>query len=301
MDPERLFQAAKAYIGIGWYLFTVREDKIPFRNCENCPPGAHGGAGCSCLRCHGHLAATRDLSRVVAMIAAARGKCALAVATGESGLAVIDAEGDDRVGYGKTGLEILDELETWTGGRGLPHRGQTLRARTGGGGLHLFYRGSVPGTNRVLPNVDVKSRGGYVVVPPAAGRRWENWSSGAVAPYDEDLFRGMPGSVAGVGGRTAGVSVLAAVAPGDVVPDGLRYEYTRDLVYKLRKNGVSWEEAVASMREAHARYAQPPAARYALPWSRVEYEMSRAWQRVAPDEAASAEMIAWAAGLRRKV
>jgi hypothetical protein len=62
----------------------------------------------------------------------------------------------------------------------------TLRARTGGGGLHLFYAappnvrvantaGRLPGVARPLPGIDLRGDGGYVVVPPsvhASGRRY---------------------------------------------------------------------------------------------------------------------------------
>ena len=71
-------------------------------------------------------------------------------------------------------------------GRELP---PTLRACTGGGGLHLFYAsppnvrvgntsGRLPGVSPRLPGIDLRSDGGYVVAPPSVhasgGRyRWE--------------------------------------------------------------------------------------------------------------------------------
>lgn len=281
MNEDRLYAAAAAYIGMGWHVFTVRDNKLPFANCGRCPAGAHTGSACVCLRCHGHLAATRDLSRVAAMIFLSRGKCALAVSCGPSGLVVVDAEADDRIGYGMTGVEYLEQ-----------HLGalpQTLRARSSGGGYHLYYRdpaggggGGITSMNRALPNIDIKARGGYVVVPPAEGRRWENWGSGIAAlPAGVLPVRAAGGHGSGGGGVSR---VIAAVeAAGGVVGDGMRYEYTRDMVYKLRKQGVSWDEAVTTMRAAYSLYAQPPAARYEMPWSRVEYELVRAWQRVEVD------------------
>jgi hypothetical protein len=98
------------------------------------------------------------------------------IATGSSsGLVVVDL---DLLRGGRESLgAVLDA------GRDLP---RTLRARTGGGGLHLFYAappnvrvantaGRLPGVARPLPGIDLRGDGGYVVVPPsvhASGRRY---------------------------------------------------------------------------------------------------------------------------------
>ena len=92
------------------------------------------------------------------------------VPTGErSGLLVLDV--DPRDG----GLESLAELER-TGGL-LP---ETARARTGGGGMHVFF-GYPAGeevrsnTGRLGPGLDVRGEGGYVVVPPSHTRSAYEW------------------------------------------------------------------------------------------------------------------------------
>ena len=273
MEIARLYAAAEAYIGMGWHLFTVTENKTPWANCSACPPGGHSGRGCACTTCHAYLAATRDLDRLAHVFREKGGRCCLAVATGESGLVVVDAEGDDRTGYGATGVEWLDSVD-W-----LP---PTLRARTSGGGVHLYYRGDSGSRNRAFPNVDVKGRGGYVVCPPAAGRRWENWGAQiAPVPAAAVVRGGEPSGLGLLRGST--VSLSMRVLADGTVPDGQRYEYTRDLVYKLRRNGVSWENAVSMCKAEWDRYAQPPVARYLLPWTQVEYELFRAWQRVEKD------------------
>lgn len=58
---------------------------------------------------------------------------------------------------------------------------ETLRSQTGRGGIHLFYRASksLPNAVGILPGVDFRGEGGYVVVPPsihANGKtyRWIN-------------------------------------------------------------------------------------------------------------------------------
>ena len=86
----------------------------------------------------------------------------IGVPTGErSGLLVLDV--DPRDG----GPESLAGLERTAGP--LP---KTARARTGGGGMHVFFRypageGVRNSTGRLGPGLDVRGEGGYVVVPPS--------------------------------------------------------------------------------------------------------------------------------------
>ena len=83
------------------------------------------------------------------------------VPTGEaSGLLVLDVDAGDGLG------SILD-LERR---RGVPPR--TARARTGGGGEHLYF--AFPADEEVRnsqgylgPGLDVRGAGGYVIVPPS--------------------------------------------------------------------------------------------------------------------------------------
>lgn len=80
--------------------------------------------------------------------------------------------------------DLLGPLETQHGEFPL-----TLTARTGSGGLHLFYWSSVEMGNRVavVPRVDVRGRGGQVVAAPSihySGRRyaWTAIQEPAVLP-----------------------------------------------------------------------------------------------------------------------
>ncbi len=56
---------------------------------------------------------------------------------------------------------------------------QTLVARTGGGGLHYFYKANglqVPSRIAMLPEVDIKAERGFVVIPPSrhkSGRKYK--------------------------------------------------------------------------------------------------------------------------------
>jgi hypothetical protein len=83
------------------------------------------------------------------------------IATGGiSGVIVIDI--DPRHG----GNESLAAIERDCGP--LP---ATLTSKTGGGGSHLFFQhpgNDVPNRTNVLPGIDVRGDGGYVVAPPSA-------------------------------------------------------------------------------------------------------------------------------------
>jgi hypothetical protein len=92
------------------------------------------------------------------------------VPTGErSGLLVLDV--DPRDG----GPQSLAELEG--AGGPLP---ETAKARTGGGGMHVFF--GYPGgeevrssAGRLGTGLDVRGEGGYVVVPPSRTRSAYRW------------------------------------------------------------------------------------------------------------------------------
>lgn len=76
--------------------------------------------------------------------------CNWAVNCGESGLTVIDI--DPRHGGTEAHLNALP---------------QSLTVRTGGGGWHVYFRGVGPSRTALEPGVDVKSTGGYVLIPPS--------------------------------------------------------------------------------------------------------------------------------------
>ncbi len=88
---------------------------------------------------------------------------------GHSGLLVLDV--DPRAG----GFESLALLERKNGP--LP---ETARARTGGGGVHVFFRYPAGETVRnsagtLGVGLDVRGEGGYVVVPPSRTRSAYEW------------------------------------------------------------------------------------------------------------------------------
>lgn len=111
---------------------------------------------------HGFKDGTSDPARLEELLRDAPDADGLAVSCGASGLAVLDLD----VAGGVDGRDSLREKRLpWC-------QENTVRASTPRGGEHVFYAGSLPSRTALLPGVDVKSRLGYVVLPPAPGREW---------------------------------------------------------------------------------------------------------------------------------
>lgn len=322
MELSRMMRAGLAYMEQGWPVFVLGAGKVPLRNCKDCEhevvsptrPCAYG-----CLTCHGFYAATLEGSRFAAQLETAAATqqtgCAgllLAVRLGGEGLCVVDAEGDDRSRVGITGVDALEEVGwEWP---------DTLRCRTGSGGLHLWFRvegaqgvgggaGGVRSRSKVLPNIDIKGVGGYVAVPPvdSGGRRWMNWGT--------EVYRASPGTPLGEwllsarghghgrgrgadAGPGSGMRGSLALRAAPMIPAGRRYEFVRDLAYALRRRG--WEQAavLAEMRLHWSRMQQPPAAAYELPWRQVVYEVERVFARVEPEPPLADKLAGWMKSVR---
>ena len=88
----------------------------------------------------------------------------LGILTGVRGLFVVDVDEKD-------GIPAHDRLAKYAAGRQVP---DTLTVRTGGGGLHLYYRTANESstlrsrTNALGPRIDVRADRGYVVAPGTA-------------------------------------------------------------------------------------------------------------------------------------
>jgi Bifunctional DNA primase/polymerase, N-terminal len=158
--------AALAYAARGWPVLP-------------CEPACKVPIGR--LAPHGLHSATTDPARVRAWWRA-EPRANVAIVMGPAaGLFAVDV--DPRHGGDRT----LADLEASRGA--LPF---TLRARTGGGGAHVFFR--LPslavlrsGANVLGPGVDIKARGGYVVACPSShqsgGRyMWEKFTDPAEPP-----------------------------------------------------------------------------------------------------------------------
>lgn len=102
----------------------------------------------------------------------------ICIATG-NGLAVIDL---DVKGKGDGTASMLG----WIADNGcMP---PTAVVMTGSGGQHHYYtvNGTYPNRRGILPGIDIRSDGGYVVAPPSVGYSWAN--SLPIAQADQNVY-----------------------------------------------------------------------------------------------------------------
>lgn len=159
---NELNSAALGYTHRGWRVFPLHgivDGACSCKRDECSSPGKHP------LVRRGLYEATTDMAQIRTWWRRWP-NANIGIATGaDSGLLVIDVD----LPPAEPSLVRLGELE-----RPLPH---TLTARTGGGGLHLYFRhpnrtlpnttGRLPGVDEPLAGIDIRSDGGYVVAPPS--------------------------------------------------------------------------------------------------------------------------------------
>lgn len=282
-----------------WKLFVLGKEKTPLKNCPDCDRAGpeHDREACDHLTCHGFYAATDDTFRWAKM-RELHPDGHWAVRTGQaSGIVVLDAEGHGS----PSGVEVLDDWESWSGGWPLAETNRI--ALTPSGGVHRYYawEPGIKSRNRVLPGIDIKSDGGYVLVPDVSPeRRW--------------LRKGSPGPLGGEmlawfrsarGRHSAQTGVAIGHADGydyhrflrDGCPGGMRDEFFNELIFRMRKAGMSLQ---AIHTEAHRQWkkaAQPPDAIYYMPYHHVEYKIRRIWGTVEVEDV-SGELRLWAESQR---
>ena len=167
-----LHDAALDYAARGWAVFPLKErDKVP------------AVAG-------GFKVATTDEEEIDAAWEH-RPALNVGIATGSmsGGLIVIDLDVHEE--RGEDGTDALWEWEREHGE--LP---ETVSAKTGSGGVHLYYQANTPISSSVNTTlgVDVRAEGGYVVAPPSlhpSGQpyAWDNSPDDFdVAPADDRVL-----------------------------------------------------------------------------------------------------------------
>lgn len=169
----------------------------------------------------------------------------IATGAGDRPLCVLDV--DIGHGSGKQGDETLKELEAQHGK--LPN---TWVCRTGGGGLHYYFVCDDPSITvgaDVLPGLDFRGRGGYVIAPPSvhkSGRRYE-WSAGSNPEKGIQLAK-IPGWLVDLlrRGKQSTGEHRADDTP-DIIPEGSRNDEMFRLASSLRARGLTVEEITAAM------------------------------------------------------
>lgn len=240
---------ALAHLQAGWAVFPLRPDtKLP-------------------LTAHGFKDATKD-PELVRRWWTSTPDANIGLATGQaSGVVVVDVD----VKNGAKGRESLASI------RGLA-AGATLTAATPSGGWHLYFVApaeSVRSRAGILPGIDVRGEGGYVVAPGSqiGGKPYE-WldPEAPIAAVPEPILALMRN---GNGGGPAGAAP-AADAPGWVtqllqgVPEGSRDEACARLAGYFFGRGMPADVVRSILAPWAERCAQPPAARTAFTAADVE-------------------------------
>ena len=218
-------ERVKALIDRGWAVFPCApNEKKP-------------------LTAHGFKDATRSHFRAMQWWSQSP-NANIGIATGEvSGkIAIVDVD----VKNGAKGRESLASLKGIT---------PTLTCATPSGGWHLYYRmpGPLRSRNGILPGVDLKADGGYVVGPGSEidGSPYE-WMDSAVpiAP--------LPEAITDLLERPSENRNGSPLEPESVIGEGLRNETLASIAGTMRRKGLAVDEIAAALRVVNTRRCQPP-------------------------------------------
>ena len=180
----------------------------------------------------------------------------IATGVGDRPLLVLDV--DINHDKGKFGDETLDDLVKRFGD--LP---ETWLCLTGGGGLHYYFFNDDPaltiGTN-VLPGLDFRSRGGYVVAPPSlheSGNRYE-WEA-SNDPEDGGEPAQLPTWLHDLLalGKQQDARKPAKEAPESITEGGRNQELFR-LACSFRAKGLSVDEMLPAVLKVNETRCRPP-------------------------------------------
>lgn len=133
----------------------------------------------------------------------------------------------------------------------------TPMVRTGGGGLHLYFRCPDEGVRtgiRVAPGLDVKAAGGYVVAPPSVGPTGEAYEW-IVGP-DEAEPADPPEWLMRIIERPRRAKSAGAV--GDRIPSGKRNQELTSIAGSMRRRGLGEEEILAALMVTNEGRCEPP-------------------------------------------
>jgi len=231
-QPTNCGKAAIAYAQkFGWHVFpvhTIRDGKCSCGKADCGSPGKHP------LTRNGVKDATTDPDQI-RMWWKEWPDANVGIAGG-NGLVILDI--DPRHG----GDESLDELITEHGP--LPDTPEVL---TGGGGRHLYFTGAAPNKVGVMPGLDLRGAGGYVV---EAESRPETLPRAALPTYL------VPQAERGQGNGPT----IDRIDPDELfegIPAGERHDRLFRYACRLRTQDMKQSEAIVLVREAAARCTPP--------------------------------------------
>lgn len=241
------FKAAMAYAKMGWRVFPIFEigadKKCSCRRSDCKSPGKHPRTR------DGHLSATTDEAKIrqwwqrnpFSNIGLATG--------GASGLVALDI--DPRNG----GDNSLKELEGEFGR--LPH---TVTSITGSIGHHFLFkqpRASIGNKVGILPGIDFRGDGGYIVLPPSnhiAGRKYE-WK--ASAHPDECELADLPNWLLELF-HSPNKNGTSSKPVATLVSEGQRNSTLFKIAAAMRGRGCSSTEIASELESMNKKMCRPP-------------------------------------------
>ncbi len=219
---SELLKLALNYAELGWYVFPlVPNKKVPATK-------------------NGFKDATLDLEQIKKWwteIPSAN----IGIATGSrTGIAVVDID----VKNGSNGFESLKTLAIDT---------NTLTSLTPSGGRHLYYVTSgktINSKTRILPGIDIKAEGGYVVAPGSVidGKKYE-WLEPETSPIS------FPECLLEITSKPASEPKLEE---GVIIPEGERNAKLTSIAGSLRRRGIERDEILAVLKIINQSRCRPP-------------------------------------------
>ena len=247
-EPATVLEAAAMFYAqrFGWAVFPLHGIDADGR-CS-CRDAACGSAGKHPRTKHGLTDSTKDQGQI-RWWWAKWPTANVGIATGlASGFAALDE--DPRHG----GDESLAELVARHGP--LP---QTVEVVTGGGGRHLFFalEEAMQSRNGIMPGLDLKGEGGYVVAPPslhASGRGYE-WE--ASSRPGEVALAPLPQWVREL--RSAHSPTFATdQGGGDRIPTGYRHSALVSFAGTMRRRALTENEMLGALFVVNSERCDPP-------------------------------------------
>ncbi len=196
----------------------------------------------------------------------------IATGTASNGLLVLDLDEDDK--NNKHGSEATREWLTQKE-TDFP---KTAMVRTGRGGVHMLYYGQGGNRTNILPGVDVRGEGGYIVAPPSIHPNGNPYKW--LCPF--------PPSIA-----TADRTVYAFIhqkdhsfdmtpfGTGQIIPEGQRTDALIKLIGSLKSKGLSDQAIQAAVRAENEECCNPPLTDYEL-GKQVFPAINRGWKEERP-------------------
>lgn len=148
---------------------------------------------------------------------------------------------------GVDGADTLAELEQEHGK--LP---ETVTCLTGGGGVHYYFRigQQVKNGTNVFPGIDIRTKGGYVILPPSGhitGRVYD-WDADS-RPGEVDIADAPDWLQEALGQKPTGKKSPSSSPPEAKVGQGSRNATLFTLASSLRTRGLSEDAMLAALLE----------------------------------------------------